>query len=156
MTVLHRGLCCTWHWSKTRTKVDFSSFELPVWQVIGATGKGKGLWGWKLALPSLEIRKPIPQCTRWGYCLIGCTAAESLTPAATGWLLLSTKTREMWLRHAFGVIFKYLLKNTVTDSGQGLLHISQESTKPLKIKKKKKKKCCLNAAKLPLLRAHPD
>lgn len=54
--------------------------------------------------------------------------------------LLSTETREMWLRYAFGVTFKHLLKNTVTDSGQGLLHISQESTIP--VRKCLLPKCC--------------
>lgn len=47
--------------------------------------------GWKFALPSLEIRKPIPQCTSWGHSPTGCTVAENLAPATTGWLLLTTR-----------------------------------------------------------------
>lgn len=49
----------------------------------------------------------------------------------------------------FGVTFEHLLMNTVTDSGQGLLHFSRGA------QSLSESAGWLNAVKLPLLREHP-
>lgn len=137
-------------------KKDQGCFELPVWEIIGATGKDKGLQGWKFAFPNLEIRKPVSKCVSkcvsWGHGVKGCTAAESPAPAATGWLLFSWAPRQekcdldMHLESPSSIYWR----------PQWLTLVKDCCTFHRKAQNLSESVCCLNAAKLPLLGAHPD
>lgn len=114
--------------------------------------KDKGLWGWKFALPSLEIRKPILQCVSWGQGSTGCTAADSLAPATTGWLLFSWAPRQ----EKCDLDTHLESPSSIYWKTQRLTLVKDCCTFHRRAQYLSESICCLNAAKLPLLRAHPD
>lgn len=89
--IFHKALCYAWHKWKRGTKVALNSFELPIWQVIGDTGKENGVWSWKLSFTNLQIRQPAPQWISWGHSPTGwqsCSSNYTMTS-----FLLSIKAR---------------------------------------------------------------